>query len=75
MEEIHISRPNAAVERLQKELREAEYEEERLTKELEQTKDKKRQIIDELKKYSDEKYEADMLALVYQQRQAERRKK
>lgn len=75
MEEIHISRPTAAVEKLQKELRESEYEEERLEKELERIKDKKRQIIEELSKYSDEKYEADMLALVYQQRQAERRKK
>ncbi|MBQ7676996.1 MAG: hypothetical protein IJT32_02060 [Lachnospiraceae bacterium] len=75
MEGIQISRPNAAVERLQKELREVEYNEERLTKELQQVKDRKVQIIDELKKYTDEKYEADMLALVYQQRQKERKKK
>ncbi len=73
--DVKISHNNAAVDRLQKELREVEFEEERLKRELEVVQERKRVIIEELGKYSDEKYEQDMLELVYQQRQMERGKK
>ena len=63
-------RPNPMLERLQKDLRELEFEEDRLKRELEENKIKQTAVLEEMKKYSNEKYEEDILALVYQQRHA-----
>lgn len=73
--EFNISHINAAVERLQKDLRQLEFEEDRLKRELEAVGEKKSQVLSELAKYSDERYEQDMLELVYQQRHQNRDKK
>ena len=59
---------NPMFERLQKDLRELEFEEERIKRELEENKVKRMAVLEEMKKYSNEKYEEDILTLVYQQR-------
>ncbi len=61
-------RSNPMLERLQKDLRELEFEEDRLKRELEENRVKQTAVMQEMKKYSNEKYEEDVLALVYQQR-------
>ncbi len=65
-------RSNPMLERLQKDLRELEFEEERLKRELEENKVKQTAVMQEMKKYSNEKYEEDVLALVYQQRRTKK---
>ncbi len=66
-------RSNPMLERLQKDLRELEFEEERLKRELEENKAKQVAVVEEMKKFSNEKYEEDILALVYQQRHPNRK--